>query len=45
MTQPLYSVDQLNVLFQNSNDIVFFMKKINDDFEYVYVNEVAQKLL
>lgn len=41
----LYSVQQLKVLFENSRDAVFFMRKLDEDYEYVYVNAVAEKLL
>lgn len=45
MTQSLYSVEQLKVLFENSRDAVFFTRKIADNFEYIYVNEAAEKLI
>lgn len=40
-----YSVGQLNLLFANSKDAVFFMRKVEDDYEYHYVNEAAIKLI
>lgn len=41
MEQAFYSVNQLNILFKNSLDFVFFMKKCGDEYEYVYTNPSA----
>ncbi|MER2191365.1 MAG: diguanylate cyclase [Solibacillus sp.] len=45
MAPSVYSVQQLNVLFENSRDAVFFMRKFEKDYEYIYINTAAQKLL
>ena len=41
----LYSVEQLNLLFANSRDAVFLMKKVDGDYRYKYLNEAAVKLI
>lgn len=41
----LYSVEQLNLLFANSRDAVFLMKKLEGDYQYKYLNEAAIKLI
>ena len=41
----LYSVEQLNLLFANSRDAVFLMKKLEGDYQYKYLNEAAVKLI
>lgn len=41
----VYSVEQLNLLFANSRDAVFLMKKLNGDYQYEYLNEAAIKLI
>ena len=43
MEQTFYSVNQLNILFKNSLDFVFLMKKCGDNYEYVYTNPSAAK--
>lgn len=45
MASSVYSVQQLKVLFENSRDAVFFVKKLEEDYEYLYVNSAAQKLV
>lgn len=40
-----YSVEQLNLLFANSYDAVFFMGKIDHDYRYLYLNDSAIKLI
>ncbi|WP_081796969.1 diguanylate cyclase domain-containing protein [Bacillus ndiopicus] len=44
MVQPFLSEIQFNIMFKDSKDMVFFMKKRGDDFEYLYVNTVASLL-
>ncbi|MEO4054872.1 diguanylate cyclase [Solibacillus sp. CAU 1738] len=44
MTQSFLTEVQLDILFENSKDFVFFMKKSNSDFEYVYTNFSALQL-
>ena len=41
----LYSVEQLNLLFANSRDAVFLMKKLEGNYQYKYLNEAAIKLI
>lgn len=41
----MYSIDQLKLLFENSRDAIFFVKQLEDDYEYFYANTAAQKLL
>lgn len=38
-------VDHLKLLFENSRDFVFFMRKIGHDYEYVYTNRSATEML
>ena len=38
-------LDQFNLLFENSRDFVFFMRKIGRDYEYVYTNRSAREML
>lgn len=41
----MYAVDELKVLFDYSRDAVFFMRKLEGDYEYLYANPAAQKLV
>ncbi len=41
----VYSVEELNLLFANSRDAVFLMKKLDGDYQYEYLNEAAIKLI
>ncbi|MCH7322624.1 sensor domain-containing diguanylate cyclase [Solibacillus sp. MA9] len=41
----VFSVEQFELLFGKSHDAVFFMEKVNEDYRYVHVNEVAKKLI
>ena len=45
MTQSSYSIEQLDILFKNSRDSVFYMKKVGDDYQYIYTNMAAHKLI
>jgi diguanylate cyclase (GGDEF)-like protein/PAS domain S-box-containing protein len=38
-------MDHLKLLFENSRDFVFFMRKIGQDYEYVYTNRSATEML
>ena len=38
-------IDHLKLLFENSRDFVFFMRKIDQDYEYVYTNKSATDML
>ncbi|ATP40212.1 diguanylate cyclase [Solibacillus sp. R5-41] len=40
-----YTFEQLNILFENSRDAVFYMEKIEDDYKYIYLNNAALKLI
>ena len=40
-----YSVEQLNSLFSKSKDAVFFMERVEDDYQYHYLNAAAIKLI
>lgn len=44
MIQPFLSENQFNIIFKDSKDMVFFMKKKGEDFEYLYVNTAARHL-
>lgn len=44
MVQPFLSEVQFNIMFKDSKDMVFFMKKKDEDFEYVYTNTAASRL-
>ncbi|WP_193768932.1 diguanylate cyclase domain-containing protein [Metasolibacillus meyeri] len=44
MMQPFLSESQFNIMFKNSKDMVFFMKKKGEDFEYLYINTKARHL-
>lgn len=37
-------INQLEILFNNSKDFVFFLRKIGNDYEYIYVNKSAQRI-
>ena len=37
--------DHLKLLFENNRDFVFFMRKIGQDYEYVYTNISATEML
>ncbi|MGN7477422.1 diguanylate cyclase domain-containing protein [Solibacillus silvestris] len=41
----IFSINQLNLLFANSNDAVFFMEKVGQQYRYIFVNEAAIKLI
>lgn len=45
MTSLVYTFEQLNMLFKNSRDAVFYMEKIDDDYKYIYLNMAAMKLI
>ena len=45
MAETMYSVEHLTMLFENSRDAVFFMKKVGPDYKYIYVNKSAQKIV
>lgn len=45
MTQSFCSKDQLDLLFKNSRDFVFLMKKNAEDYEYIYTNPSAINVL
>lgn len=45
MAKTVYSVEQLGMLFEKSRDSIFFMEKIGDDYQYVYINNAAYKLV
>ena len=38
-------IDHLKLLYENSRDFVFFMRKIDQDYEYVYTNKSATDML
>lgn len=40
-----YTFEQLNMLFENSRDAVFYMEKVADDYKYIYLNNAATKLI
>lgn len=42
VSERIISKEQFNLLFQG-NDFVFFLKKVGTDFEYVYLNEPADR--
>lgn len=37
--------EQLNSLFGNSRDAVFYMEKVENDYKYIYLNNAAIKLI
>lgn len=41
----IFSVNQLDLLFKNSSDAVFFMERVNDGYRYIFVNETAIDLI
>ncbi|MEG0383661.1 MAG: diguanylate cyclase [Solibacillus sp.] len=45
MASADYTYEQLNMLFENSRDAVFYMEKIDDDYKYIYLNNAAMKLI
>ena len=38
-------LQSINLLYENSRDFVFFMRKNGPDYEYIYVNKSAQDML
>ena len=44
IVQALLSEKQFNMLFNKSKDLVFLCKKVDSDYTYVYINEVASNL-
>ncbi|MEK3765805.1 MULTISPECIES: diguanylate cyclase domain-containing protein [unclassified Solibacillus] len=41
----IFSINQLDLLFKNSSDAVFFMERVDDQYRYIYVNEAAIELI
>ena len=41
----IFSINQLDLLFKNSSDAVFFMERVDDQYRYIYVNEAAIQLI
>ncbi|MFJ8235351.1 diguanylate cyclase domain-containing protein [Ureibacillus sp. NPDC094379] len=45
MNNQFLTEEQFNLLFKNSKNFVFFIKKNPDDYEYVYINDSAKEKL
>ena len=45
MTQQFFPKDQFELLFGNSNDLVFYMEKVGEDYRYIYLNTPSTQLL
>lgn len=45
MSLQSFSKAQFDMLFENSKDFVYFMKKIGDDYRYIFLNQSATQLL
>ena len=41
MLDNLLNINQLDLLFKNSDDFVFLMKKDQDNYRYLYANKSA----
>mgnify|MGYP001237539634 FL=1 len=45
MIQQILPKVQFDLLFGNSNDLVFYMEKVGDDYKYIYLNAPSIQLL